>query len=266
MNVLSIDWDYFFPDLYPFDWSHSEEAMFYMEALWAMRANNRPNMDKNAPCAAESVHPTGHQGFLEQVCKEEPIFLWIVESHKDIVKLLEQFVNSFPRAPRLNVWNFDQHHDLYYGEPTPIQELNCGNWVQYAIERNLIQDYHLIYPEWRKDHPEGGNILHTAQLLPSTDKTGNTHLTSVYYGFDMVKNLLPDDFDHVFICRSSAWTPPWADAEWFKFLSFFHKFDVWNRKVHVPYVMDMRSPNKEEAIQFAKEQDKAIEELMVKRG
>lgn len=55
MNILSIDWDYFFPDISEFDWSTNESNSFMFEAIWPLRADNIGYVSKRT--AIEHVQP-----------------------------------------------------------------------------------------------------------------------------------------------------------------------------------------------------------------
>ena len=40
MNILSIDWDYFFPDNVAFDWSMDDKKFIFYEIIWPIRWSN----------------------------------------------------------------------------------------------------------------------------------------------------------------------------------------------------------------------------------
>lgn len=245
MNILSIDWDYFFPDNFAFDWQMNEEKFFYYEMLWPIRWSNRDlyNPDK---MAKDIYHPDQQlmNGFWNKVLSNsDPIFLTIADSHTNI----EHLINLFPA--KVNIYNFDQHHDIYYYDDIPSNmQLNCGNWIAYF--RKQINEYHLIYPPWRKNHPE-----HNDNQLSFTK--------SVSYH---IPDSLPD-FQMVFICRSSPWTPSWADHHWIEFIEYFKtNYPIlWKRKSYSDYVLKARPFNQAEAEEYYQQSIKMMKQLKEKQ-
>ena len=223
MRVLSVDWDYFFPDAFPFDWGHREESL-YFEAIWSMRVADR---DRTGKSVLDIMIPDKEvlRGFWKKVCLNNPIMLYISESHADLGFILKDLQTE-------ELYNFDAHHDFCYGETIP-SDPDCGSWAGYLLKKNRLKKYHVIYPEWRKDSPENKpkimdqfsskiNIHHEIPKMPSIDL--------------------------VFICRSYAWTPPWADDAWKRFINFWKNDSfLWENKIIAPSVLKSRHPSIKEA-------------------
>lgn len=176
MKVLSVDWDYFYPNDDNYDWGASEKSSFFFDAIWALRVAD-VNLLTGKPILQE-YRPRGTKNFWSQV-RNKPL-LFIADSHKDLYSLLIE--------PSVVV-NYDAHHDFGYEDHGDV---GCDNWARIAKERGLITEYHLIYPVWRK-------------LETETD-TLNPGITSVRYSPPT-----PSKYDFIFVCRSGAWTPPWHD-------------------------------------------------------
>jgi len=237
MNILSIDWDYFFPDNFVFDWQFQDNNKIYCEIIWPIRWSNR-NLFDHKIIAKDIYHPDLQllNGFLDKILiNSYPSMLVISDTHVDIKTLIDAF-------PKSNIYNFDQHHDIYYGNELPKKEsqLNCGNWVGCLL--NQIKSYHLFYPPWRKTNPE-----HKGKLL----------YTEVSYS-------IPEDppvFDAIFICRSSPWTPPWSDHKWIEFIEYFkiNYHILWNRKLALDYVLKARPFDQQEAERYEQQTKKSIE-------
>jgi hypothetical protein len=240
LNILSIDWDYFFPDNLDFDWAMDDRQFLFYETIWPIRWGH---MHLKTEKYAKDIYHPDHQllnGFLDKILiNSTPTLISIADSHTDIKHL----INLFPA--KVNIYNFDQHHDIYYGNELPKKEsqLNCGNWVGYFLDR--IESYHLFYPPWRKD-----NLEYTGKLL---------HTNSVSYS-------IPEDpptFDAVFLCRSSPWTPPWSDHKWIEFIEYF-KINyplLWNHKLALDYVLKARPFDQEAAERYAEQSQKIINQL-----
>jgi hypothetical protein len=220
MNILSVDWDYFYPDNFMFDWQMNEDNPIYYETIWPIRYGSH-NLKTNEMAKDYYMLNETYNRFWEKVLQNsDPIKLVISDSHTDMSFIFKLFKG------KVNIWNFDQHNDLGYGSQNN-RRLDCGNWVKYFWKR--IKEYHLIYPEWRKHNPEGN---------------GFEGEYSVYYE---IPDWLPD-FDIVFICRSSPWTPSWYDDKWIKFIEYFKRFNtLWERKAAAPYVLKSRPFDKQGA-------------------
>lgn len=184
MNVLSIDWDYFFPDSLNYDWGANEESFLMYEFIWSIRYNAINLISKEVAHESYVVNNERLKEFKKQKWKAKKSV--IVDSHKDIFSVLDK--DSI-------VWNFDAHHDAGYHKK---EVLDCGNWVERGRVKGVIKEYNLVYPPWRKKGKEPKPICRL-------DKT--------YY----VPPTIPISFDLVFLCRSSCWTPPWADAAFLAF-------------------------------------------------
>jgi len=180
LRILSIDWDYFFPDSFPYDWGH-KEVVFFLEAIWPVRLNNHNIITGEE--AFKAYKPSIPKDFWKRTVKGAAL-LYVAESHASITAL------PFNHAI---VTNLDAHHDCGYGHSTSLE---CGNWAHQAGSR--IKEFHQVYPSWRKIGSEG-----PSQRQPDSIITG-----------------LPEqaDYDLVFVCRSGCWTPPWYDTRFQAFL------------------------------------------------
>lgn len=234
MTVLSVDWDYFFPSPDWWDWGHNEAPMYY-EMLWDLRPGNTNLITKELAIDAYHPNPALLDGFWDRTLEKGTPWLaqlWLVESHKTMHDAMRKLSKHFA----LDIWNFDQHHDLY-GPKTA--EVNCGNWAK-PFTKGRTHSYHVVYPPWRKEHPD-------------TEFKGRCDVRYEHPG-----KLLPDV---IFVCRSSCWTPPWSDDKWLKFTQEVRdRYKVINLST-VPFVMSARKLNLEAAKEQAKEYLKDMEVL-----
>ena len=236
MNILSIDWDFFFPDVQQFDWQMNEDMFLYYELIWPLRWGNSALFDQNTK-ANEIMHPrSSHRTFWDSIQSKikKRATLIIVDTHSEMYNVFNEYPGS------LTIWNFDQHHDCGYGRS---KELDCGNWAQLLYSNSKIQ-YHQVYPDWRKTIKEEPNPPGWAEIHHESDPLE-----------------LPK-FDFVFICRSSPWTPSWADRLWLRFIHWFkdNRELCWKNKMSVPYPLKERTFNWKEAIH----QNRAIAKLKEK--
>jgi len=232
VKILSVDWDYFFPDTFPFDWGHRENV-FMCEAIWNFRITSRNLLTKARAIDVFRPRKRDLETFWESIyptTRPEPLSLCITESHRDLYTYLKWINRQF--KVEIEVFNFDAHHDIHYGQK---DEPECGNWVVRSYIDNLLQKYTLIYPRWR---------LHSAEGF-GTDFE--------YDRYFKIPDVLPS-FQFVFICRSSAWTPPWYDHKWLEFVKHWERYeDLWENKITIPEVLKARQPDMKQAIQISRE-------------
>jgi len=188
MNILSVDWDFFYPDSYDYDWGANEENQFMFEAIWHTRCNARNLFTKEH--VLDAFYPTIPEGFWERILKVPPRLLIACESHSMLLQILKtQKIKPFND---LNIINMDAHHDMGYWED---QGPCCGSWAWHAKQIEYVKSVHQVYPKWREKSPE--NYLNDEQQPDTTS-------------FELPE---PDNYALVFVCRSGCWTPPWHDRE-----------------------------------------------------
>lgn len=196
MNLLSIDFDYFFPmkdadpKLYSlYDWGHRDTGKLWIETLWHTRAAAFLANEMELPTT------TGEEvGFWDQFKFSPTTKLFYADSHLRAVDTSVSKEIDF-------VVSYDAHHDGGYN--TTIREIlkngyNCGSWmVKYhqAGAKLLV-----IYPEWKK------TALDEAKpAIPHLKRTTQ-------------KNWTFPIFDRIFIARSGGWTPSWVDPQFNAFM------------------------------------------------
>lgn len=215
--ILSVDWDYFFPNIDGFDWGMNEDNKFLYELVWHTRYDNKNIITKEK---AKDIKPTYNGKFWRDKVSDKFVRnIVITDSHKEI----DYFIRPFE-----TIYNFDAHHDAGYGHE---DKLDCGNW---ALNEN-IEDYHVIYPFWRKESEEREPHI----LL-------NCH-------FEDEKDIFnAEDIDFVYVCRSSCWTPSWCDDHWLKFLEELKSVcpTAWENKLALDYALRARAFNAETAKAF----------------
>lgn len=216
MNILSVDWDFFFNDLSGFDWGADETKSYMKELIWHTRYYNRNILTGQY---AFQLRPD-YEKFWSKIKKNNTILKAVIsDSHYLITDFLQD---------DCTIWNFDQHHDAGYKRHDG--KLDAGNWAL----SNKLKHYYLIYPNWRKDHKES---------------PPQRNFQIFYVDSDF---LLSEKFDLVFICRSSCWTPSWCDNHWILFLNEFKEcfLDAWENRVVNSYAFGPRSFNPDLAQMF----------------
>jgi len=238
VNILSVDWDYFFPCMDNYDWCHNKRS-FMLDIIWHARVGDFDLLTKQK--AIETLIPTGYQDFWSKMRFAFPVQLFIAETHADLYHILS---GCGPVA----IWNFDAHHDLGYGNSE--RNLDCGSWANHLLKEGRICEYHVVYPQWRKEFPE----------TKSEYMSKNHTIKRVEIHHEIPKLPL---FNAVFICRSSAWTPPWRDNHWLKFIHWWRDYRefAWKEKRFSEFVLKARELTLKKAIAERAQRKKDFELL-----
>jgi hypothetical protein len=229
MRVLSVDWDYFFPDIAWYDWGHREAPLF-IETLWSLRCANHNLFTGER--AIDAVHPDPDllKSFWSRRISQEPGALLVSESHAALYYWLKDWTID-------ELVSFDQHHDLGY--PSAKGTLDCGNWAGKLLNEKRVKRFTLVYPPWRQGKKQ-----------KETEMPKRKEVTVLYDKEEVPRG----HYDAVFICRSGSWTPSWCDDDFIQFVTFWVGHTVWDDVQFSDYdPMIERSPNKEEARRLAKE-------------
>jgi hypothetical protein len=239
MNILSVDWDYWFPNSLDFDWGH-RESMFFIEPIWSIRAGNR-GITSGKRAIDVMVPRRSFKTFWDQFEDLSVVNLVVAESHLSLLAWLREVA-----AKNVKIWNYDAHHDLGYG----MQEENCGNWALKAFQEGILDDYRLVYPQWRVTDPENEKGIPVPDDLPFE------------YYFEQPQ--INEKIDVVFICRSGSWTPSWRDSSWMRFIGHFKNAYpwVWQRMQYAELALKRRKPNLKQAEELFKQQEEIRMQLM----
>jgi len=100
---------------------------------------------------------------------------------------------------------FDSHADLGYGGLQSLDfEVNCANWLGKLFKEGKIEKAYIIYSPFTLEKPcyfDSMNNLFNIEY-PKLEK--------------LDRNM---DISVIHICRSGAWSPPWYDEEFSKFIN-----------------------------------------------
>jgi hypothetical protein len=209
MNLLSVDWDYFFPepesDRYGlFDWGHRESKLF-IEDLWEIRASGFLARQMDLPGLSGE-----ERTFWKRIKVINDAPLYLAESHAYACD--EQIVRRFMDDDRMgytnSIWSFDAHHDLGYRDDSVADllkgKIDCGVWLLYYYLR-WSPTIHIRYPRWKRTVFQIDGVSDTMVSLHDIDRA-----------FRHGREKLPV-FDAIFLCRSGAWVPSWLDTKFHAF-------------------------------------------------
>lgn len=114
---------------------------------------------------------------------------------------------SFDIAKKFNcdeVYLFDAHSDLGYGGLSSLNfEVNCANWLGHLLKQKQVTKANIIYSPYTKERPE-------------YFKQMNKLFKINYLKFKDLHNEVSTKVIH--ICRSGAWSPPWFDKDFIRFV------------------------------------------------
>jgi hypothetical protein len=205
MNLLVVDWDYFFPnketdphDWPLWDWGHSEghSEGLLRDILWPSRAFAFWRSGMELPQVNEELA----QSFWSRFTIAPRAQLFYADSNRYAAheRVMRYVTNE--------VWLFDAHHDSGYragavGRVLSEQNVTCEDWmIAYDLTGCAL---HVRYPKWRgspgfEEEPE----------------------FSVDIASDDEEPMPNPVFDRVFVCRSGTWVPPWTnDARFMNFIA-----------------------------------------------
>lgn len=235
IKVLSVDWDFFFPDPSWYDWSHNEESGLGYEFLWQTRPGNRNIRTGEVAHLSYLPNKAMLDGFWGKVLGPSTLSgyrcprILVCESHRT---LGEQLLGL--KGVSFDITNYDQHHDLGYDDR---KTLDCGNWAAKVMERRRGSTIRQVYPAWRAE-PKDGEFRPVKSFMERVS-------------FSFWPDAQAIDPAIIFVCRSSCWTPPWADDEWLEFLKPLEKMISWEDRGQVEFVSKARHPGKAAAKSLA---------------
>lgn len=117
---------------------------------------------------------------IKQIKSEDISF---IREHQQIIKLLDE-------KEKIELINIDHHHDLgYEGLSKKIIFPNCGNWVKYLIDKDLVESYIWVHND-NSDFPNNKIFINEEYNINDFD-------------FSRLINI-----DKLIICNSPQWVPP----------------------------------------------------------
>jgi hypothetical protein len=231
LDFYSIDWDFFirndgmidghmtkvtrqgktcdYPSTLIYDWGANDGWQNpLVDLLWHTRAMNFPEMGLDikerlswhregcvTPEAFLRVLEARSGGFYGSFQADSHVYGYVA-----LRDICEPMMEDLGREG-IRVWHFDAHHDLGYGDEQ-CDRPNAGNWLFHTMKDFPVLEVNVVYPDWLGSKTQ----VHT----PLGDYASRVRFWS-WAEFVVTKPIM--DLGPAFICRSSAWTPPWLDLE-----------------------------------------------------
>lgn len=195
-----------------YDWQMNESrSPVFEKLLWTSRAAQFQTWGLDIRALTEpKLTPLEFVTEISVRAGGDMIPAWKADSHGWGAIVTRDFSSRF--GP-LNVVNFDAHHDLgYYENGKPLEDykakgtISCDNWALIGLHEGWIENYALVYPDWLgraewegvkrtwlREYHKRITIMTWSEWLQECDEL--------------------EDPQTGFLCRSSAWVPPWLDSQ-----------------------------------------------------
>lgn len=198
MNILSIDWDYFF--------KLAKEDDYFIECMWheyyccVDRKEINPKKLTEAHIWKKMYELRPHLNQVEfrhsefallfQLLKKQPrnIRCFITDNHASAYR----FINSYGCC-KSTIYNVDYHHDVYNHA---LKYLNCGNWLLKLKQESKINNI------WWINGGKKGRPKNNIGKLP--------HINSI----------MDIKFNGIFLCKSKDYSLPMYDKKFLQLASF----------------------------------------------
>ena len=196
--LLDIDFDFFVKETTFHDFGY-RESKFFMEKMWDIRfitAYANPFGEPRDLTKELISDDNAMNDVLDFIKKCKSVKNWAIsDSHLFAYKYIEDnaIFSIFD-----GIVHIDRHSDYNILE----DNIHCGNWLRYIKE--IIPEKIPIY--WI---PQSKNDLYVDEKsIQKAMKIKNKIF---------LKSLNPLNVQRIYLCRSSAWVPPWLDSVYFKF-------------------------------------------------
>ncbi|WP_053956402.1 hypothetical protein [Inediibacterium massiliense] len=194
--LLSIDWDYF---IYTKIFQSCTENKKNIINLWYKRyiqfKTKGDNIEKFFKLSSDV-------GFFWKKIKK-----YFQISKDTNVYISDSHALSYEVAKKNDcnsVCLFDAHADLGYGGISSLDfEVNCANWLGKLLKDNYVKNAYIVYSPFTHEKPIDFKDISSAYDVE-------------FMSIDKLEKKV--DVPAIHICRSGAWTPPWLDEKFSKFI------------------------------------------------
>ncbi len=196
--LLSVDWDYF---VYTNknNWGSYLESKRSLLDLWYKRFIQEKAMGRDI---RKSFHLSSEMNTFWESIKKHFQFTDEVKVHVSDSHALSYDIAI--ESDCKTVCLFDSHADLGYGGISSLNfEVNCSNWLGKLLKEGHVKEAVIFYSTHTKEKPE-------------FFKQMNSIFNIKYCNLDDLDKEYKVGAIH--ICRSGAWTPPWLDMKFARFV------------------------------------------------
>jgi hypothetical protein len=229
---LSIDWDYFTREMPEWDFGHAESPDFN-GLLWDMRVRQFHQMGQSlmeeTSLKYASPHPADFWKRLRRLGYKFDNVQAIVlaDSHQYAYQMFRRSALEGPALSDTRLVHFDAHHDLTYnmarfeGE-AGRGEVSCENWLLMTHLAQPSLKSLIVYPEWKGMSDWNVTFGQHYERYPALKKALDRYTKPCVWPSNLVTEAA-GEVELVYLCRSSAWTPPWHDEAFVSFADDLQK-------------------------------------------
>jgi hypothetical protein len=208
------------------------------------------------------VTPEEFMAFLEQFYLDDDTPLFYADSHTLGAVAAQDAAYEGP----VHVDSFDAHGDLGYNEKEMKRaeegSVSCSSWLYGVLKADLASSATVVYPDWK-------GLAEIEDKSEWKDLGVNVEFTT----WSAWKASRPSrSVESTFVCRSSSWTPPWADKRFQSFLGTVPAQEMTcmdcmeAQKIGAYDACTPREWDKAEALVYAEESLQALKDLVRRNG
>ena len=216
MKVLSIDWDYFIDAscddriMYFPDGGNENMCEMLQNIVWGSRY-----MDKHLKTFGVRDFEFIKTVLLKASKNSNKVKVCVRDSHKEAYPFI---VSKRKHLEGVEIYNIDFHHDVYSFN----RGVDCGNWALRCSEMGAK-----VFWLGREDS-DCSALENNMNVLKRVSE----------------EDILKQEFTHIFLCRSSMWSPPHLDTYFIELIHFMIKecgltVDVCDALLRERTIMDM---------------------------
>ncbi|MDO5516335.1 MAG: arginase [Clostridium sp.] len=197
-TLLTIDWDYFMPYINMMNTSYMENKSNIINHWYKMYLENKSlGKDITKTMRSADFLNAFWDKLREKFKFDNNTKLIVSDSHKEAYYAAKEFDCD-------EVLNIDAHTDLGYGGMESLDfEVNCANWLGKLLKDKAIDKGEIILSPYSIEDPHDFEEI-------------NNNFDIEYKDIETIEE--DSDIKAIHICRSGAWTAPWLDCEFKKFI------------------------------------------------
>ena len=223
---LSIDWDYFVVERQSWQFGHAELPDFH-NLLWDMRVSQFAQEGKDLVQATSLDHADPHPSLFWQRLRDlgynfkNVKAIVLGDSHQWAHKVFRRSSLEGPPLKETRIVHFDAHHDLTYNirrfEKEFLEEtVTCENWLLMTHLAQIHLKSLIVYPSWKGMRDWEQSFGKHFERYPELARSLQRYTRPCVWPSNRVTEAA-GDVELVYLCRSSAWTPPWHDEAFIDF-------------------------------------------------
>lgn len=225
---LSIDWDFFCYDREEWGFVYADHEAFRGSHVWELRAQQLRQLGGDlvaeTDLARSNPQPKDFwsrlQGLGYRFTSTKAVI--VADSHQWAYNVFRRSLFEGPSTQETRLVHFDAHHDLTYNmlrfeEEAGREHVTCENWQLMTLLSQIGLRSLVVYPEWKGLREWEQSFSQHYEKTPELAHALDRMVEPCVWPSRRVQESA-GDVELVYICRSSAWTPPWHDGAFQQFV------------------------------------------------